>query len=186
MENVRTKTLAVQSAALALALAWGPAWAINKCTGPDGRVSFQDAPCAGKGEKIEVKPASGHVPAPAAAPASAAADGMPAAPAAAAPAARKEGAFGPSWQRMTYLRNRGIAEARAAVDAHRRDCAARQSALAAQKRRANNNLAGATWEQSISTEMQALATTCESRARELREDLLSVEAELRRLEAEQR
>lgn len=39
-----------------------PVWAINKCTGPDGKVAFQDAPCAGKGEKIEVRPASGGAP----------------------------------------------------------------------------------------------------------------------------
>lgn len=39
----------------------GPAWAVNKCTGPDGKTVFQDAPCAGKGEKIEVRPASGNV-----------------------------------------------------------------------------------------------------------------------------
>ena len=34
------------------------AWAINKCKGPDGKVAFQDAPCAGQGEKVEVRPAS--------------------------------------------------------------------------------------------------------------------------------
>lgn len=39
-----------------------PAWAVNKCTGPDGKVSFQDAPCAGKGEKLEVRPAAGAAP----------------------------------------------------------------------------------------------------------------------------
>ena len=27
----------------------GPSWAVNKCVGADGRVSFQDAPCAGAG-----------------------------------------------------------------------------------------------------------------------------------------
>ena len=37
-----------------------PAWAINKCKGPDGKVAFQDAPCAGQGEKVEVRPASGY------------------------------------------------------------------------------------------------------------------------------
>ena len=37
-----------------------PAWAVNKCTGADGKLTFQDAPCADKGEKIEVRPASGH------------------------------------------------------------------------------------------------------------------------------
>ena len=36
------------------------AWAINKCTGPDGKMSFQDAPCAdGKGEALRIRPASG-------------------------------------------------------------------------------------------------------------------------------
>ncbi|WP_199227672.1 DUF4124 domain-containing protein [Acidovorax sp. HMWF018] len=44
----------------------GPAWAVNKCTGPDGKTVFQDAPCTGKGEKIEVRPASGNVSQPAA------------------------------------------------------------------------------------------------------------------------
>ena len=36
-----------------------PAWAVNKCTGPDGKLTFQDAACAGKGEKIEVRPNAG-------------------------------------------------------------------------------------------------------------------------------
>lgn len=37
-----------------------PAWGISKCTAPDGSVTFQDAPCSGKGEQISVKPASGN------------------------------------------------------------------------------------------------------------------------------
>ena len=45
---------------LAAALfAAGPAWAINKCTGPDGKVVFQDTPCTGEGGKLDVRPASG-------------------------------------------------------------------------------------------------------------------------------
>jgi len=36
-----------------------PAWAINKCT-IDGQVVFQDAACPGKGESLNVRPASGH------------------------------------------------------------------------------------------------------------------------------
>ena len=60
------------------------AWAVNKCTGPDGKVAFQDAPCAGKGERLEVRPASGHAAAAAAAPsAPAAAQPLAAQPAAA-------------------------------------------------------------------------------------------------------
>ena len=34
------------------------AWAINKCTAFDGKVVYQDAPCAGKGEAIDVRPNS--------------------------------------------------------------------------------------------------------------------------------
>ncbi len=45
---------------LCIGLLSAPAWAINKCTGADGKVAFQDAPCAGKGEKLDVRPASGH------------------------------------------------------------------------------------------------------------------------------
>lgn len=32
--------------AIILAALSAPAWAINKCTDPDGKVAFQDAPCA--------------------------------------------------------------------------------------------------------------------------------------------
>lgn len=41
----------------------GPAWAINKCTAPDGKVSYQEAPCAtaqGAAElKVQPGPATG-------------------------------------------------------------------------------------------------------------------------------
>lgn len=161
---------------IATLLAASPAWAINKCTGADGKVAFQDAPCAGKGEKIEVHPASG--PARAAAPVVANPAGMS--------AAAKEGVFGETWQRRTYLENRGIADARSALQVQINQCEAKQSELAAKKSRARNNLAGATWEQSISTEMQAAATMCDSRTRELRTQLEGYEKELRELQAKTR
>ncbi len=41
----------------ALALLCSHSWAVNKCTGPDGKIAFQDAPCAGKGEAVNVRPA---------------------------------------------------------------------------------------------------------------------------------
>ena len=44
-----------------LSTIFAPAWAINKCTDTDGKVAFQDAPCTGKGEKIEVQPNSSLV-----------------------------------------------------------------------------------------------------------------------------
>ena len=46
-----------------LAFAWfaaPTAWAVNKCTGPDGGVIFQDTPCVGKGETLNLRPGSGH------------------------------------------------------------------------------------------------------------------------------
>lgn len=46
--------------ALLVTLFAAPTWAVNRCTGPDGAVVFQDAPCAGKGEALNVRPASGH------------------------------------------------------------------------------------------------------------------------------
>lgn len=38
-----------------LLLAASPAWAINKCTGPDGKVAYQDAPCGNASKAVEVK-----------------------------------------------------------------------------------------------------------------------------------
>lgn len=48
--------LAVLMAAL---MVCAPSWAVNKCTGPDGKVSFQDAPCSGRGEALTVRPSGG-------------------------------------------------------------------------------------------------------------------------------
>ena len=41
-------------AAASMALLHLPAAAVNKCTGPDGKTVFQDAPCEGKGEKVRI------------------------------------------------------------------------------------------------------------------------------------
>lgn len=42
-------------AGLAALLLATPAWAVNKCTGPDGKVAFQDAPCASTAKAEAVK-----------------------------------------------------------------------------------------------------------------------------------
>jgi hypothetical protein len=47
---------------LALLLAVAPAWAINKCTGPDGKVAFQDAPCVGESNPIKPIPPRNNPP----------------------------------------------------------------------------------------------------------------------------
>jgi len=166
-------------AVLSLAFAaCAPSWAINKCAMPNGKVSFQDAPCPGKGEAIEVKPASGRAPSPA--PVASDADPVTSAQPAAKPA-KKEGAFGETWRRKTDLEQHLISSARSELYGHLADCERQQRSLAARKSQASNNLAGATWEQSISAEMQAAATTCSTRARDLRAQLESLEKELRAL-----
>lgn len=60
------KTLLILMTATAIA---APAWAINKCTGPDGKVSFQDAPCASNERAESLRARSGNNVAPQAAPA---------------------------------------------------------------------------------------------------------------------
>lgn len=47
MQRICLKVLAV-----AAAFAAAPAWAVNKCTADDGKVSYQQEPCAGQGSKI--------------------------------------------------------------------------------------------------------------------------------------
>lgn len=174
---------AVLSASLCIALA-GPAFAINKCTGADGKSVFQDAPCMGKGETIVVKPASGQAPTPVvAAPASADAGAAPAAAPAPTATAKKEGAFGEKWRRKTDLESHLINNARGELSGHLQGCQQQQAALAAKKGAARNNLAGATWEASISAEMQAAATTCDTKARDIRAKLEGYERELRELQA---
>lgn len=161
-----------------LSMGIAPVWAINKCTEPDGKVVYQDAACAGKGEAINISPASGHA-APLVPPAEAAPSGAP------RPALSKEGVFGASWQRRTFLESRGVPDARNALQGHLQRCAAKQQELTAKKGSAKNNLAGATWEQSISTEMQAVATMCDSQGRDLRTQVDTLEKELRELQAKQ-
>ena len=59
-----TRFIAAVCALASLALLSLPAAAVNKCTGPGGQITFQDAPCVGKGEALTVRPASGRGPAP--------------------------------------------------------------------------------------------------------------------------
>ncbi len=189
------RQLFIATACLALA---APVWAINKCTGPDGKVSFQDAPCAGsgKGEKVEVRlsssgigaaaPAAGAA-APTASTASGASAAAPAAGAASAPAAatapapRKEGAFGETWRRKTDLEQRLIREARGALQTHQQRCAAEQRDRAARRTQARTNTAVATSEQALASEMQTAAAACELRSRELQANVDALEKELREL-----
>lgn len=149
-------------------LAPAEAWAINKCTGADGKVVFQDAPCSGRGETLDIRPATGPAPS----------NTSTTNAAGTATSTTKEGVFGESWQRRTYLENRGIPDAQAAISKHKLSCEQKQAELRAKQGTANNNLAGATFLQSIAAEMQAAATTCDTRARELSTELDTMKKEL--------
>lgn len=148
-------------------LACTPAFAINKCLTPDGKAVFQDLPCSGgQGGRVDVRPASGReAPTPQAAPAG-------------KPSVEAEGVFGDRWQRLQHLKNRGVPDARADLQNTIANCDAQQLELSKRKTYANNNLAGATWEQSISTEMQAKATLCDAKIRDARSLVDRLEKEM--------
>jgi len=168
-----------------LTIAGTPAWAIDKCTGPDGKVIFQDAPCAGRGETITVRPASGPSPSRAQAQGADAASGGSGnekRPLTAAQRIEQQIAASQQARRKQELEVRVVPDAEFAVAQHRMQCDQQIRDLQAKRATANNNLAGATWEVSIAQEMTAIATRCDTRHRELREHADRVRAECQRLE----
>ena len=181
--NINQGGIADMSLSLRLAIAVcvgtvlsAPVWAINKCTGADGKVAFQDAPCqVGKSEQISVRPASGRADTPQAP-----------APGQTQPkseAQRIESLVEDSQKkrRIQEYELRFVPEAQQAIANQRRMCDKQLAELRETKRLANNNLAGATWEGSISTEMGAVATRCDTKDRELRENLESLRKECQAL-----
>ena len=153
----------IRYTACALALGFlAPAWAINKCTDAGGKVSFQDAPCPGRGETIEVRPAM---------------EG--ATPIAPPPSTAKEGAFGPAWQRKNQLQSQGIPQARAALERNERECAAPPSEAVARTGPLRNTLApGTQFAQELAAEGAKDKAACEARSQALREQIKAMEKEL--------
>jgi len=138
------------------------AHAINRCTGPDGSVVFQDAPCTGKGETITPKPAAGNAPA------------RPAATPGEKPqteAQRIEANIAKSQRerRLRDLQEREFPRAQAAVAAHASACRAEQQRLEDQKYRYVQNLYGKTDAAQTASEQAAAASRCDLKDRELRE-----------------
>jgi hypothetical protein len=135
--------------ALSVVSAKGAVAATYKCVG-GGKTTYQAAPCKGEGQKISVKPANGSQEVSEATKTS----GTPSAPSTAALRANVD----------AMARERRLREIDHDLDATDREIAGYQSgmeqemaALERKKLYANNNLAGATWEQSISAEMQAVS-----------------------------
>jgi hypothetical protein len=144
---------------VAVVLLQAPAWAVNKCTGPGGKVSFQDAPCTGQGDKITVKPAAGFV-----------------APTDATTQTRTQANLD-ALQGERIRREKWIAmnDTRIALSNQRNQCADEQKQLASSKAWSRNNLAGATRDVSISQEMTAAAMACDSRTRGKEKDVADAE-----------
>lgn len=164
------KTLAALSAALAVS----PAWAVNKCTGPDGRVAFQDAPCAGKGEALTVRPSSGAA---RAAPADAGGNKPQ------TNAERIEGQIAASQKerRLRELTQREVPVAQSAVTQHLADCEAEQARIQRDQFAYVQNLYGKTHAAQKASEMAAAAARCDMRDRELRAVADNLLAECRQL-----
>lgn len=152
----------IRYAACAVALGFlAPAWAINKCTGADGKVSFQDAPCTGQGEKIDVRPAIEGV--------------NPAQP---SPSAVQEGVFGESWQRKNFLQTQGVPQARAAVARSQQECEEQQRLLAQQRPLPRHLASGSQFAQGLQAEAQKVKAACDARTEDLRGQLQALEKEL--------
>ena len=159
-------------------LVCAPAWAqVYKCRAADGRMVFQQAPCAGGGGQVDVRPASGP---------GAAAAGSAAAGAAAAGVAGAAAGGQPQGQAMTEAqrieartqaslqqrRRRELQEfvvpgARSAIESHRQACRQRLAVLRDEQYRYVQNLYGKTHAAQKASEMAAEASQCEMKEREL-------------------
>lgn len=153
-----------------LALACTQAYAINKCVDASGNLTFQDAPCTGKGERIKATPASGYADEPAAQPAGAAAS---------APGRKLSGTekMYESLKDERVRREKWVVmnEARNRLAFTQQRCAQEQAQLETSKGYSNNNLAGATRDVSISQQMSAAATTCDTKTRSIEREVDAAE-----------
>lgn len=142
-----------------------PAFGVNKCTSPTGAVTFQDAPCAGQGQQLTVRPASGATPAAGAASANGAKPQTE--------AQRLENLVQQSQRerRKWELENVALPQTQSALDGHRRACEKKQKELAASQYAYQQNLYGKTHAAQIAAEMAASASQCDMKDRELNKQL---------------
>lgn len=148
----------------------GPAWSINRCVAPNGKVVFQDRPCPGKGERIEVRPASGDAPSAASSP-----DDKPK-----MSEAERLNALTDESQRdrrRWELREHLIPSTRMAQDRHRANCERTQRDLQDEQYRYVQNLYGKTHAAQMASEMAAVAARCDTTNRELKAQLDALTAE---------
>lgn len=132
-------------AALVFLVVSSPGWAIYQCKAPNGTTVFQDAPCEGGGGKqVQVRPARGGL--------DSAGDASAVADTAAGTDRIKR------MERDSTLMgiDRQIRDLEYQIERHQANMDTELNALRGKQRYANNNLAGATWLQSIAGEMQAV------------------------------
>ena len=161
---MRPSTMAMLVLALA---ACGPALAVNKCTAPDGRVTYQDAPCVGgKTQEVDVSPpvAGEKVP-----------------PSSEAARMESQAAASQRTRRAMELRERLLPDAEAALQKNQASCEARQKELAQQRAELGQSRFTRGTVQEARSEMRTLTATCHARDRELKATLQSLARECAQL-----
>lgn len=150
MNRVRTSVIFIMCAAVCTSATAD----VYKCKQPDGSTAFQDRPCDGKaaGSAIDVRPAAG------------ASDAIESKQS--ETSTNKSKALLDQYDRERQLRSLNFdidkLEREIAADVRRMD--EELGALKRKKQYANNNFAGATWEASISQEMQVVVDRYEAKA----------------------
>ena len=146
-----------------------PSWALYKCVGAGGAVSFQEQPCERAQTQTAIKPLV-EAPRPGTGGSSNAM--QPSAPD--APGGRlslQEQSRQAEAERLRFDAQYRLRDKSAELQRHREFCDREQRAILANRARANNNLAGAMYEQSIATEAAAAATRCDTRGRDLQAEV---------------
>lgn len=153
-----------------LALTTWPAMAVNKCINDAGQVVYQSAPCpaTAKGSEIAIQKAP-----PVTAPSPSDAEELK----------RIQQTAG-ALERENKLKeiNREIANREGAIADYRQLITGEMDRLQRKKQYASNNLAGATWEQSISAEMNAVAQKYDSLIRNEQSQIERLRADADRMQ----
>lgn len=160
--------------AAALLVVCVPASAINKCTGADGKVSFQDAPClGGKSESTSAKSSSGIMPQNSNASANK--------PQSEAQRLEEQVDASVKKRRLYDLENVDYPVSLKLVAQHRRECEIEQAKLKAGQFAYVQNLYGKTHASQIASEMAAASARCDLKDRQLKEQADAVKVECQKL-----
>lgn len=150
-----------------------PAWAANKCTGADGKVSFQDVPCVGKSEQLNIRQG---------APLSPAAAGAVDVPGKSKPQSEAQRldaitAASVKERKLYELQSVDYPVSLKIISDHRQACEAEQVRLKQGQFTYVQNLYGKTHAAQMASEMAAASARCDLKDRQLKEQSDSVKAE---------